>query len=66
MAGKKDVPVVAASMPGDRAIRRANADARRALALAAAEYTMEALNVMVKLMRTARQEGVSGRSDPET
>jgi hypothetical protein len=35
-----------------------NADARRALALAAAEYTMEALNVMVKLMRTARQEGV--------
>jgi hypothetical protein len=35
-----------------------NADARRALALAAAEYTMEALSVMVKLMRTCKNPGV--------
>ena len=58
MAGKK-------GRSGDRRINAGrpsnsarNADARRALALAAAEYTMEALSVMVKLMRTARQEGV--------
>jgi hypothetical protein len=59
--GRSDGRRINAGRPSNSA---RNADARRALALAAA--TMEALNVMVKLMRTARQEGVSGRSDPET
>ena len=35
-----------------------NAQDRRALALAASEYTIEALEVMVKLMRKAKTESV--------
>ena len=35
-----------------------NAQDRKALALAASEYTMEALETMVKLMRGAKQESV--------
>ena len=58
MAGKKGRSGGARAHAGRPRGSVRNAEDRRALALAAAEYTMEALSVMVKLMRTCKNPGV--------
>jgi len=58
MAGKKGRSGGRRAHEGRPSNSVRNAHDRKALALAAAEYTMEALGVMVKLMRTAKTESV--------
>jgi hypothetical protein len=58
MAGKKGRSGGARRYAGRPRNSVRNAQDRKALALAASEYTMEALETMVKLMRGAKQESV--------